>query len=56
MSACKAALNVAGQHYPCAEPAGHSGWPHANPDARAIWSSDAEVEAYEAANGEASRG
>lgn len=44
---CPAALNIAGEHYPCQqmehmEPGSknHDGWAHSNRDAEAIWCSD----------------
>lgn len=37
---CKAALMIAGQHYPCQTPAPHDGWAHTNVDAEAVWASD----------------
>ena len=41
---CKAALNIAGEHYPCDWPTDangrHDGWAHTNKAAEAIWASD----------------
>lgn len=37
MTACRGALNLKGEHFPCQEEAGHLGWPHRNGDAEAIW-------------------
>lgn len=44
---CPAALNIAGEHYPCQQmdqmaegSTGHDGWAHSNRDAEAIWASD----------------
>ena len=44
---CPAALNIAGEHYPCQQmeqmapgSENHDGWAHSNRDADAIWASD----------------
>jgi hypothetical protein len=47
MHTCPAALNIAGEHFPCdwmeqmAEGStNHEGWAHSNKDAQAIWTAD----------------
>lgn len=47
MTACRASLNIAGQHYRCTQMThmaegseNHDGWGHSNEDADAIWVSD----------------
>lgn len=44
---CPAALNIAGEHYPCQQmeqmapgSLSHDGWAHSNRDAQAIWVSN----------------
>lgn len=41
---CPAAINIAGKHYECdTEVLGggpHTGWPHSNTEAEAIWTED----------------
>lgn len=44
---CPAALNIAGEHFPCQQmdhmaegSEGHDGWAHSNREAQAIWCSD----------------
>ena len=39
-TACPAALDIKGEHYPCDSPAPHDGWAHSNRAAEAIWASD----------------
>ena len=43
MAACKAALNIKGEHFPCDIDTPHPGLPHGNKDAEAIWCSDEEA-------------
>ncbi len=46
MGDCKAALNIAGQHFDCEFGAPHPGLAHANKRAEAIWCSDGEARRY----------
>lgn len=44
---CKAALNIAGAHYPCEIPnPPHRGLAHSNQAAQAIWACDTEVRRF----------
>ena len=43
MTACRAVLNVKGEHFTCEMEAPHPGLAHANRKAEAIWCSDGEA-------------